>query len=358
MGTSRVEERRARMPGSGDDPADRPAGCAKPRLRVGFVLLRNFTLLPFAGFVDVLRLAADEGDRSRQILCRWQVMAPGRERARASCGTMVEADGGFADPRQFDYIAVVGGLLDAEPPADAATILYLRAAATCGVPLIGLCTGVFALIQADLMKNRSVCVSWYHYQDLLKAFPDVKPVADRLFVVDGPRITCAGGLGAIDLAAWLVDRHLGSALAQKAIHILLGDQARPAEAPQPHAATGVEPRDRRLRRAMALIEQSLATPPRPTEIARRVGLSRRQLERLFRAELGATPASYSLAVRLRHGHWLITRTASSATQIAHECGFADVAHFSRQMKQAFGASPRSLRGSARPFGQGGVDHPV
>jgi transcriptional regulator GlxA family with amidase domain len=45
-------------------------------LSVGFILAHNFTLSAFSLFVDQLRLASDEGDGSRQILCRWSVMTP------------------------------------------------------------------------------------------------------------------------------------------------------------------------------------------------------------------------------------------------------------------------------------------
>jgi transcriptional regulator GlxA family with amidase domain len=315
-------------------------------LRIGFVPLRRFTLLPFAAFIDVLRLAADEGDRSRQIDCRWTVMSQGREPIEASCGTAVQADDELRDPHGFDYLVVVGGLLDAQTHIDDRTIAYLRRAAAAGVPLIGLCTAVFVLIRAGLMAGRRACVSWYHRRDFEDAFPDIEPVSDQLFVVDGPRITCAGGMGALDLAAWLVERHLGPNRTQKALHILVADSARAPDAPQPQKTLERLPRDARLRRALAMIEESLTAPPSASAMARRVGVSRRQFERLFRAELGTSPSAFCRRVRLGHGHRLLTGTDRPVTEIAHECGFADASHFARHLKQAFGASPQSLRATA------------
>lgn len=317
-----------------------------PRLRIGFVTLRNFTLLPFAGFMDVLRLATDEGDRSRQRACRWVVMSADGSSVRASCGTRVAVDSAFRDPGEFDYLVVVGGLLHDGPQSNEATDAYLVRAADAGVPLIGLCTAVFTLIRLGLMSGRQCCVSWYHYWDLKKAFPDVVPVADRLFVVDGPRITCAGGTGAVDLAAWIVERHLGKAVADKALHILLADAARPADAPQPHVVVEHDARDPRLETAINLIEQNLAQPPSVETLAERVGVSRRQLERIFREELGMSPWKYSLGRRLRQAHLLLTRTEHSITGIAHECGFADASHFSRHVRSTFGASPQTVRNAA------------
>lgn len=322
------------------------------RLRVAFVLLPNFTLLPFAGFMDVLRLAADEGDRSRQIACRWTITSVDRQPVRASCGAIVRADEGLVDPRSVDCVVVVGGLLSGMT-LDDRVIAYLKTVAAAGTTLVGLCTGVFAMAEAGLMTGRRCCVSWFHYADFADAHPDVVPVADQLFVADGPRITCAGGTGAIDLAAWLVDRHVGPAAAQKALHIMVSDGARPAEAPQPHeAGAAARPEDPRLRRAVLILEQSFADPPPAEVLARRVGLSRRQLERLFRAEMETTPAAYSRMVRLRHGRALLARTDRSMTAIAHECGFADASHFARHLKAAFGQSPQAVRTAARAVDAG------
>lgn len=318
----------------------------EPRLSVGIVALKNFTLAPYAGFIDVLRLATDEGDLSRQRACRWKVMSGDGGDIRASCGNVIRVDGRLEDPARFDYAVVVGGLLHEGPQSDPDTDAWLMDAAAKQVPIVGLCTAVFTLIRLGLMSRRQCCVSWYHYWDLKKAFPDVVPVADRLFVVDGPRITCAGGTAAVDLAAWLIARHLGQAVADKALHILLADRARPADAPQPHVVAGGVPRDPRLARVLAVIEQSLSGPPNVEALAAAAGMSRRQLERLFRAELGVSPWRYALTRRLEQGHWLLTRTPRSITDIAQSCGFADASHFSRRMRETFGASPHILRSAA------------
>src|SRR5271154_2452635 len=109
-------------------------------LSVGFILADNFTLSAFSLFVDHLRLAADEGDMSRPIMCRWSIMADHDTPVRASCGVTVTRTSPFVDPREFDYIAVVGGLLHAGRQLDDETIAYIKSAAAAGVPLIGICT--------------------------------------------------------------------------------------------------------------------------------------------------------------------------------------------------------------------------
>ena len=82
------------------------------KLNVGFILARRFTLCAFANFVDVLRLAADEGDRSRPILCSWRVLSPSMDPITSSSGVAVQPDERLGDPARFDYLVVVGGLVD------------------------------------------------------------------------------------------------------------------------------------------------------------------------------------------------------------------------------------------------------
>lgn len=333
------------MTRSRHEPATNPPSV---QLSVGFILMPRFTLLPFAAFVDCLRLAADEGDASRPIRCRWTYMTATGTAATASCGATVGPCERFEDPARFDYLVVVGGLLPEGPPADAATVTYLRQAAARGVPLVGLCTGPFALIQAGLMRGRRCCVSWYHYYDLTRRLPDVTPVADQLFVVDGDRITCAGGAAAADLAAWLVERHLGRAWAQKSLHIMLIDRARRGNTSQPQPAVYDEVSDNRVRRAILLIEQHLSEPISADTLATSLNLSRRQLERAFNDELGMSPNQFSRNLRLRYGLWLLKHTDRSITDISAECGFADTAHFSRQFRAHFGAPPSQIRSDAAP----------
>jgi transcriptional regulator GlxA family with amidase domain len=314
-------------------------------LRVGFILLPHFTLLPFAGFIDSLRLAADEGDQSRQINCQWTVMGPQLNEVESSCGVSVRPWEVFRDPEDFDYIVVVGGLLHQGNIASEAVIEYLQRADAANTPLVGLCTGSFALIRAGLMQGRRCCVSWFHYQDLQDELADVIPVADLLYVDDGDRITCAGGSAATDLAATLIERHLGRQWARKSLRILGLDRARPADAPQPQPAsnTNLSVENRRVRRAILIMEQNMAQPLSTQVIAERLNLSKRQLERLFVAETGESLQRLYRNMRLGYGLWLLQRPDSSVTNIAEECGFADTAHFSRAFRSQFNMSPSEAR---------------
>lgn len=312
-------------------------------VRVGIVLCNHFTLSAFSILVDHLRLAADEGDRSRQLHIQWSVMASREETIRASCGVRVSPSSRLLDPRTLDYVFVVGGLLHLGPQIDEPTAQYLHDVAAAGVPLVGTCTASFVFCRAGLMKGRTSCVSWYHYQDFVDEFPTQAVVANRLFVEDGNRITCAGGAGTAAVATHLIEKHLGRSTAQKASQVLLFERERSGSEAQPRPPLFARADEPRVRRALLLMEQNLARPISVPAIAEELGLSMRQLERLCRAHTGESPASIYRHLRMRYARWLVENTDRSMTQIAADAGFADCAHFSRQFKDAFGSSPSRRR---------------
>jgi transcriptional regulator GlxA family with amidase domain len=316
---------------------------ARRQLSVGFVLIPNFTLIAFSAIVDLLRLAADEGDRSRPERCSWSVLAPDLNAVTASCGLQVLPWETFARPQRFDYIVVVGGLIDRNSTYHPKTLEFLRDAAAKGVAIAGVCTGSFALVEAKLMSGRKCCVSWYHFPDLIERYSDIIPVADQLFVEDGKFITCAGGLAALDLAAWMVERHLGPGRAQKSLHIMVTDTARPATGAQPQPPSVGAVDDPRVRRAMLQIEQNLSTPQKVEDIAQGVGLSKRQLERIFRKVVGKSIQEFSRELRVFYGLWLLTNSAKTITAVATESGFSDISHFNRLFRATFGCAPSTLR---------------
>jgi transcriptional regulator GlxA family with amidase domain len=312
-------------------------------LRVGVILAEHFTLSAFAVFIDHLRLAADEGDRSRPLHVQWSIMASRQESIPASCGVLIEPTSRFLPPESLDYVVVIGGILHAGPQIDEVTTQYLREVAKTRVPLIGICTGSFILCRAGLMRGRRSCVSWYHYQDFLEAFPDHDVVADRLFLADGPRITCAGGTGSAALATHLIERHLGSGAAQKASQVLLFDKTLSGSDAQPHPPLSETVNEPRVQRALLLMEQNLTRPLPIAAVAKELGTSVRQLERLCHQHVGLGPGSLYRRLRMRYANWLIENTDRPVTEIAIEAGFADCAHFSRQFKNAYGLSPSARR---------------
>ncbi|MFT3972262.1 MAG: GlxA family transcriptional regulator [Amaricoccus sp.] len=314
-----------------------------PRLSVGFILAPRFTLCAFANFVDVLRLAADEGDRSRPILCGWSILSDTMDPVASSSGVPVQPGERLGDPGRFDYIVVVGGLLEETPKLGPAYTRFLHRAAEAGVPLVGLCTGAFILHRAGLMQGYRACVSWFCHADFLEQFDGLEPISDQIFVIDRDRLTCAGGASSAHLAAYLVERHVGRAQASKSLHIMIIDDALRPEKPQPGLPLELRTDDPLVQRALLLMQQRIDSPLAVADLARAMGLDKRRLERHFRAALGTSPQAAFLDIRLAFARHLVEATAKSIAAIAVECGFCDSSHLSRMFRARYACTPSEVR---------------
>jgi transcriptional regulator GlxA family with amidase domain len=312
----------------------------------GILLLPDFTLTAFSGLVDMLRLASDEGDNSRPVRCCWSLIGEGRKPVRASCGIETTPWEDLGDPSRFDYVVVVGGLLRKGSEPSRATLDFIRSVGETRTTLVGICTGTFALMRAGVLARHRVCVSWFHYWDFLEQFPHVEPsrlVADRLFVVDGHRITCSGGRASIDVAAEILKRHIDASTVQKALRILLVDRSETVNAPQPHPP-GLEPSAHPIvKRAMLLMEQHLSKALTVDEMAGKLNVSARQFERIFKADTGKTPQAFARALRLRVAAWSLLNTDKPISAVSSECGFADASHMGREFRQIYAVSPSDFR---------------
>ncbi len=313
------------------------------RLNVGFVLAKSFTLSAFAMFVDTLRLASDQGDRSGRVLADWQVLGSTRHLIASSCGVQVAPTCDFVEPDRFDYIVVVGGLLSVSSRVDYETIAFLRKAAAKDVRLIGLCTGSFILAEAGLMKGHQTCVSWLHYQAFRERFPDLEARSDRLFHLDRRRGSCAGGSSSADLANLLVQRHIGRDAARNALEVLQIDRARSAHDSQARRPLMLDVDDPRISSVLITMEQHLEGDLSLDDLAGSVGLSRRQLERLFEEKAGLSPGAAYRAIRLNRAKELLENTRREVVDVAFDVGYISASHFTKAFKQAFGMLPSSFR---------------
>ena len=319
----------------------------RPELSVGILLCPQFPILSLAGLIDALRHAADVGDQSRPLRCRWTVVGRGGTMVTSSSGLEVAVQSDLSDPARFDYLVVIGGLLSHLDRLPSDGIDALRQAARLGARLVGLCTGSFVLAQAGLMKGHVACVHAYHEADWRRLFPDLPYACNRDFIIDGDRITCAGGISVIELATALIERHCGADRATKVIHQMT--VARNAGSPMDRrkALGYLSVENAKVREAVKLMEQNMSTPIGMTGIAGALGLGVRQLERIFQAETGMSPAAFYRTARLRYARWLITSSALSISEAACECGFSDAAHLTRHFQRQFGVTPGKLRRTTR-----------
>lgn len=312
---------------------------------IGFVLLPGFSLGALAGAVEVLHAA-------NQLLetCVYEPLplALQGQQATAAGGLPVLARPLAEAPPLAAAFVVADGA--PPPPGDARhapLLAWLVGQAAAGRVLGGIGSGAAWLAEAGLLRGRRATVHWPHIAPLAERHAEVV-VSRQRFEIDRDRLSCAGQQASRDLLiAWLARRHgerFGPALAAQLglARLRAADEAqRVPVAAQLQGAAGGGPA--KLAEALALMEANLAEPLPTEEIARLVGVSRRQLERLFRQHLDALPSRWYLELRLQRARRLLRQTPQSVLQIALGCGFASGPHFSNAYRAQFGHTPRDER---------------
>lgn len=326
--------------------------------RIGLVLLPGFSLAALAGVVEALEAANELLDTAayEPVLLAAQGHA-----VRSGSGVVVSARPLADAPPLLAALVVSDGPLpqaaadaSSSGPAQpqAATLMaWLVAQAAAGHILGGVGTGAAWLAEAGLLRGHRATLHWPHIAPLAQRHADVV-VSRRRFEIDRRRLTCAGQQAGRDLCIhWLAQRH-GAALAPGlAAHLGLArapaadeDQHVPMAALMGAAGAAVGG-SAKLAEALALMQANLSEPLPTEEVARLVGISRRQLERLFRQHLDALPSRWYLALRLQHARQLLRQTHQSVLQIGLGCGFASGPHFSNAYRAHFGHTPRDERGA-------------
>lgn len=181
---------------------------------------------------------------------------------------------------------------------------------------------------------------------LLKPFSraDQAVFTPHLYEIDGPRLTCCGGAASVDFALTLIETIFGSTVQAQVKEILCVDRVRGREERQRVALQArfgtLQPK---LTEAVTLMEANIEEPLSTDEIAQLAGVSRRQLERLFKQYLGSLPSRYYLELRLKRARQLLLDTNYSIVQVGLMCGFSSGSHFSTAFGALFGNTPREER---------------
>ena len=219
----------------------------------------------------------------------------------------------------------------------------LRRLADRRIALGALCTGGYALARAGLLDNCRATIHWENLSALREEFPRVR-ISDQLFTIDRDRFTCSGGTAPLDLMLNLIETRLGPRISQLVSEQFVVDRVRKDTDRQYiplRAQIGVSHRG--LIRVAQLMEENIEKPLSLEKIARATGLSRRQIERLFKRDLNCVPKRYYLEMRLKRARELLLQTAMPIMDITAACGFQSPPHFSKCYRNQFGHPPSAER---------------
>ena len=318
------------------------AGAAPARARrFVFVLLRDFTMLSFACAVEPLRIANRMADRE---LYSWMLAGEGGGSVVCSNVTEFKVNGDLGELNRDDTVLVCGGI-DVQAATTRTLLNWLRREARRGVAIGGLCTAAHSLARAGLLDGRKATIHWENQDSFTEEFEDVT-LTKGVFVIDGNRLTTAGGTASIDLMLKIIADDHGEELANAVADQLIYSSIRTDQDTQRLSIpTRIGVRHPKLSRVIQIMEQHVEEPISPATLARDVGLSTRQLERLFRRYLDRSPKRYYMELRLQKARNLLMQTEMSVINVALACGFTSPSHFSKCYRAHYGTTPYRERGT-------------
>ncbi|MFC3208012.1 MAG: GlxA family transcriptional regulator [Mesorhizobium sp.] len=320
----------------------------KPTVKRSFVffLVPDFTMIAFATALDPLRSA------NRMLgyeAYRWRLTSIDGKPVKASNGVECAVDTSLDDERRKmsgadrPNMAIVCSGIEVEKYHNRSTFAWLREEYNRGVAIGGLCTGAHILAAAGLLSNKRCAIHWENLPGFSEAFPKANVFAD-LYEVDQNIYTCAGGTAALDMMLKLIGDDFDESLVNRVCEQVLTDRVRSPTDRQRlplRARLGVQ--NAKVLNIIELMEANLSEPLSLIEIADHVDLSRRQIERLFRTEMGRSPARYYLEIRLDRARHLLIQSSMPVVEVAVACGFVSASHFSKCYRELYARSPQQER---------------
>ncbi len=312
----------------------------KPK-RFVFVLLENFTMLCFSCALESLRIA---NRMSGKTLYEWVLAGEGGDYVTCSAGTRFKLDADLSEMNRDDIILVCGGI-DVQEASSKKIVNWIRREARRGATIGGLCTAGYTLAKAGLLDGKKATIHWENQDSFAEEFDEVE-LTKSVFVMDGNRYTTAGGTSSIDLMLKLIADEHGEDLANSVADQLIYSSIRTDQDTQRLSIpTRIGVRHPKLSRVIQMMEANIEEPISPSVLARDVGMSTRQLERLFRRYLNRSPKRYYMELRLQKARNLLMQTDMSVINVALACGFASPSHFSKCYRSHYSTTPYRERGA-------------
>ena len=315
------------------------------KCKYAFLTLANYSLIAVSNALEPLRMANRLVGKE---VYEWSVVSLDGQPTESSSGLKLSPAGSLDKLGPVDILFVCGGI-NIREAVSPALVTGLRRVAERRVPLGALCTGGYALAKAGLLDNFRATIHWENLSALREEFPRVL-ISDQLFTIDRNRFTCSGGTAPLDLMLNLIEAKLGPRISQRVSEQFIVDRVRKDRDRQYvplRARVGVSHRG--LIRVAQIMEENIEKPLSLEKIAKATGLSRRQIERLFKRDLNCVPKRYYLEMRLRRARELLLQTAMPIMDITAACGFQSPPHFSKCYRGQYGYPPSAERkiGEAR-----------
>lgn len=303
------------------------------KITITFLLFDQFSNLCLANCLEPLRSA---NAVSRAAIFDWRIVTLDGDPTNSSSGMQVLPHGKASEMERCDYLFTICSYDHARHDTSR-TRQALRGAATKAKTLVGMDTGPWLLASAGLLTGRRATLHWDLQDAFAERFLDIEVERARV-IRDGPVITCAGAMSALDLMMDLIALHAGMATRLDVEDQFMHGSDTSAVPPQSDAL---------VQGALAQMRAHVERPLPLGAIARRLHCQPRTLDRRFRSALGAPPGTVYRHIRLSEARKLLDSTTLPIGEIAVRCGYESPAALARAMRLRYGAAPTQLRSDAR-----------
>lgn len=306
---------------------------------LAFLVVDQFSMLCLAAAMDPLRSA---NRMAASDYYRWSLVSVDGEPVSASNGMMVNVDASIDNMGKCDILFVCAGYR-LNIPGQSHMLAKLRERARRGGGIGALSIGSHILGQAGLLNGYNCTIHWENRASFQEAFPDVN-CTGQVFEVDRDRYTSAGGTTSIDLMLHIIGEDFGSRVANEVANQFHHERIRTnADRQRVGPERDLGGKSAKLQKAVELMAEHLEEPLSALEIAKRVNLSLRQVERLFLRHLSCTPGRYYMSVRLERARELLRHTNAPILDVALSTGFTSHSYFAQSYRNHFGFSPSDER---------------
>jgi transcriptional regulator GlxA family with amidase domain len=281
---------------------------------------------------------------SGKKLYDWTFIGESEEFVSCSAGTQFKLDNPLIELHRDDTILLCGGTA-IQASTTKKLIGWLRREARRGLVIGGLCTAAYPMAKAGLLDEKKATIHWENQDSFAEEFLEVE-LTKTVFVCDGNRYTTAGGTSSIDLLLKIIADDHGEELANAVADQMIYSSIRTDQDTQRLSVpTRIGVRHPKLSKVIQMMEINIEEPISPSVLAKDVGMSTRQLERLFRRYLDRSPKRYYMELRLQKARNLLMQTDMSVINVALACGFASPSHFSKCYRAHYDTTPYRERGS-------------
>ena len=306
-----------------------------------FLMLDKFSLISFTSAIEPLRLANRYGEKP---LYSWTLISETGDIAVSSSGIEVKVGGALSELSRNDVIFVCGGI-NIKENTTKPVLNWLRREARKGISIGGLCTASYTLAAAGLLRDKKCTIHWENYDSFHEEFEDVELVKS-VFTISGNRFSSAGGTASVDLLLKIIATDHGQDLTHwVADQMNYNSMRTEQDEPRLSIPSRIGVRHPKLSKVIQMMEKNIEEPISPSTLATDVGMSTRQLERLFRRYLNRSPKRYYMELRLNKARNLLMQTDMSVINVALACGFSSPSHFSKCYRAQYETTPYRERGA-------------